>query len=716
MTKPRTRVPDRRRAHDRPAGPTGPTGPAGPAGAQSGLPSWPVILALAPLLLSVLWLPLIEGGAARGALALAEGLTFASVAVLGVTGRLPRPSGNLARVTVVLAAAALAAAVSTAFSLDLDAGVPALLRWLWLTTTAALVVVVAQDRRTLPLVAWSLVLALGIQTFWGFFVWWGGGSPGGIQSGTFYSPNQYAGYLLLLAPLPLVLALTSRSSGATVLWGTFAAVVMLGLALSGSRGGAVAAAAGVVAAVFLLARGRSPRLLRRALAVGALFLVLGIFLTGPIFLADIETQLEGGPLNVLQGKGTEAITLEMRVRWAQGALEIGGRRPLTGWGLGTFGEMFMQVQEPEWQWSRYAHNQYLEAFADGGVPLALAVIALPVVALASAWPRLGGRAANSDHSVSSHRWQIGLWAGLVGASAHLVVDHDWSFPGYQVTYVVVALLLVAPWDGPQPAPGAGARRITRVGIIAGAAAALCAATVGSGYASGYFVNRQQDSLEVARERETMALRLAPYSTLPARRLAFRLLNSGGAGGEANLREAAALLESAVSRDRLDPWLRWDLAGVEIARGRLDAARDSYRQAIRLSPNAPRSYGVAAEFELEAANDPAVAARILDEGISRLRRRPSPERTAVSISNLLLLRSLAEEKTAGPRSAVEYVWQAAAAAPGNLNAWYRLGQLACALEDPALLGEATEGARAAGASQQILELFARLREGDCTSSP
>ena len=198
----------------------------------------PIGVAAAPLAFSLVWLPFKFGGLSPGWLDAAELSTFAAVAALVAAGALPtRFSPEVRRILWAMAGLAVAAAVATAFSRQISVSVPLLVEWLWLGAEALLVAFVARQRRGRELLGGLLLVAVFAQVFWSSYAWWGSQNPAHQQVGTFYAANQYAGYVLLLAPLCLAVCLLSSSwitaGGAAVA----SAFLYLGIVLSGSRAG-----------------------------------------------------------------------------------------------------------------------------------------------------------------------------------------------------------------------------------------------------------------------------------------------------------------------------------------------------------------------------------------------------------------------------------------------------------------------------------------------
>jgi len=195
--------------------------------------------------------------------------------------------------------------------------------------------------------------------------------------------------------------------------------------------------------------------------------------------------------------------------------------------------------------------------------------------------------------------------------------------------------------------------------------------------------------------------LAPYTT-GSRQLAAALLANGGTHD--GLLEAVQHLSDATSLDELDPRLRWALADVYVRLGFPSEARATYREAIDVARNAPGAYERAASFELSVAGNPKGAAEILDEGIERLTQRPNQARLAGPIADLLVKRSIVEERLSGASAALRFALEATEVDARSVIAWLRLGELACSLGDGATAKTAATAVESLGAPAQSLQFI------------
>ena len=501
----------------------------------------------------------------------------------------------------LLAGLGIAAALSTMFSLDLEASVPNLLLWIWIGSVGLLAMSVTHKRRGVEGLIAMVTAALFIQILWSFFSWAGSLPRPQLHSGTFYAPNQYAGYVLLLAPMFLSTFLLKQKPAGKVGFGVLTTLAYCSIWLSGSRGGIGAATVGAMVAAFVIFRRVGRRSFFASLVVLALTCV--IFLWGGFHLVRPMAD-EAAALEAQGGKGSVTSSVMQRITWGRGAIAIGLERPVAGAGLGTFGDKFYQIQNPDQQWSLYAHNHYLEAFAEGGFLLLAGVVALPLVVLIFGFVSLKDLPAQKYEGTDESRaWHIGALGGVAGGAVHLLIDHDWSFPSYSAAFVILAVILSSRAGELEVA-----RYPARFAAFLASAGLLILFLLGF---SSYLVNSGSwmSPLESAR----LAARLSPWSAEAHVSTADHLVALGSEGG---FKLAKDELTKASRIDQLDPIILWKLAYVYDELGKEEMARRSYAAAIRTVPNAADAYQRAALFEISDGH-PEKAIQILERGIRRL---------------------------------------------------------------------------------------------------
>jgi O-antigen ligase len=256
----------------------------------------------------------------------------------------------------------------------------------------------------------------------------------GPAFGPFVNRNHFAGYMEMLIPIPIALIITRGVRREAWLMFGFAAVVMgLALVVSLSRGGMISLAAGLVFLAFLSARGRSVKgessPVRASLVIPAVIvaaIVVGVFWIGVNPVMDRIAQT----LDEVGAQETRSAYTDRAWLWRDTWTMIRAN-PLTGVGLGAY-----QTAYPAYGHGDgalivdYAHNDYLQALADGGV-VAFALALWFVVLLM----RATLRAAKSDDPLL-RGMAIGCGAGLFALLTHSLFDFNLQIPSNALLFLV----------------------------------------------------------------------------------------------------------------------------------------------------------------------------------------------------------------------------------------------------------------------------------------
>ena len=249
---------------------------------------------------------------------------------------------------------------------------------------------------------------------------------------SFENPNYFANYLAVLLPVGLAAFFRSSSPRVRLAWGVVVGAVYAGLVVAGSRGAWWAAMAGclVLSGGFLFQVWRRVALLR-PLWVGGLAIWLGLITlilsertmvaspTGPVSVGERMAS----SANIV-GPGAQLdYTINHRYRIWQVAKEMIREKPLVGQGYGAFPSRFVEVRRglqergefPTEQWntyfdSDYAHNEFLQIWAESGVFALLGFVAL-IAAVIWGAARAGWRPRSE---------RLDLWAALGLVTAMLV--------------------------------------------------------------------------------------------------------------------------------------------------------------------------------------------------------------------------------------------------------------------------------------------------------
>src|ERR1051326_3705115 len=188
--------------------------------------------------------------------------------------------------------------------------------------------------------------------------------------GPFVNHNHFAGYMTMLVPLPLAMILRVIRGQAQLLYGFAAALMGTATIVSGSRSGTIGLAAALVLMAVLHKRSR-----RRQLSVvpkgfsvarvGPLVLVVLGIIAGVLWIGAAPiVEGFGGGVDQLVRTGTPDPS---RVDIWSATIRMVRDHPLFGTGLGTYHTVYPSYADSDKLFGLdYAHNDYLQAFADGG--------------------------------------------------------------------------------------------------------------------------------------------------------------------------------------------------------------------------------------------------------------------------------------------------------------------------------------------------------------
>ncbi|MCC7374132.1 MAG: O-antigen ligase family protein [Verrucomicrobiales bacterium] len=242
-------------------------------------------------------------------------------------------------------------------------------------------------------------------------------------SGSYMSPNNFAGLLELLLPVALSLVIAGRMKALGRIVLAYTILVMLaGLALTFSRGGWIAAGIGLVWALIPLARHRDYRwpalvaliLLGAAGAAG--------FTKTTLMKHRLESSFDLDP---------EARNTRLQI-WSA-TYRMWQDHSLYGVGPGHFAERFKQYRtwkahgEPE-----RAHNDYLNALADWGTA-GTAVATVPWLLLFYGVARTLRQVRRDPGDLevkrsSRYAFVLGATGGLLALLVHSLVDFNFHIP------------------------------------------------------------------------------------------------------------------------------------------------------------------------------------------------------------------------------------------------------------------------------------------------
>jgi O-antigen ligase len=324
---------------------------------------------------------------------------------------------------LALAGYLLVVCASLLVASDRIATVKEIIKWSESLAVVALSATYLRSEWRVRALVWAILGASVAEAMLGDIQWvtaTGIAGPGGESLrvfGTFDQPNPYAGFLNFGILLALALALFGRDARERWVAGGAGALLLVALALAGSRG----AALGLVVAlmVMLVVRWHRERLAVLIVLCAVPLLLVG-WLTRIIPTGVQRALLEQTRMGEVNNANFS--TVERIAHWIAGA-RMFLAHPILGVGAGNYSAAYQRYALPEWPDPLgHAHNYYINAAAETGALGCLMFLALSVAALYLGWrtaQRL--REAPQPHGASL-ALALGMLAALVALTTHNLTD------------------------------------------------------------------------------------------------------------------------------------------------------------------------------------------------------------------------------------------------------------------------------------------------------
>jgi O-antigen ligase len=259
-------------------------------------------------------------------------------------------------------------------------------------------------------------------------------SQGGRIYGPYVNANHYAGLMELLAPIPLVLALSRLGEEKErIAAGIVAAVMVVTIFLSGSRGGMLAIFVEVAVLAVVLLR-QKKRLIRVTVGMAAFAVVLVsmlFWLGGKELTARVST---------ISTESRTEISGGMRLSIDRDAVRMFRNGPVLGWGLGTFPTVYPQFRSFYTNFFvNEAHNDYLQLLTEMGLLGFATMIWFLIVLYRRALPKIGNWTSDVSGAVT-----LACTLGFSGILVHSLVDFNLQIPANAALFYVFCTIAAAP--------------------------------------------------------------------------------------------------------------------------------------------------------------------------------------------------------------------------------------------------------------------------------
>ncbi|MCM8791029.1 MAG: O-antigen ligase family protein [Candidatus Omnitrophica bacterium] len=346
--------------------------------------------------------------------------------VVNTRGTVPAPEKTQRRVQsldIPIAVLALLATTSFAFSIYKHDSFYALLR-LFAYIGLYYVIMNEFDHRMRKRVIWVAIsvgsgLSLyGLLQYFGVFdkSWW---YPPQFLAATYVNHNHFAGYLELVIPVALSIAVRRKSEDIVYGLCLAAAIVVMSAALllTQSRGAWISLGASI--AIMLMAMLRSEMsLAKKSLVVACLLLAVLALL---YFSQDVVTTR----LETLSGVSSGEDVSGGRLKIWQGAMGMIKARPLLGVGISNFDSGFYRYR-PTGLNVRvvYAHNDYLQAATEMGLVAPVFMVWIFALTVSAGLKKDAGPYA------------FGCATGVLSLAIHGLVDFNFHITANMIVFVI----------------------------------------------------------------------------------------------------------------------------------------------------------------------------------------------------------------------------------------------------------------------------------------
>ena len=256
---------------------------------------------------------------------------------------------------------------------------------------------------------------------------------GGWIYGPYVNHNHYAGLMELLVPIPLIISLSRIAEDKTrIAAGVASAIMVATIFLSGSRGGMLAVFGELaVLAIILFRQKRGVRIAVGAAAFAVVLISLLAWLGGKELTNRVSS---------ISKEARGEISGGMRLSIDKDGLHMFSRRPVLGWGLGTFPVVYPQFRSFYTNFFvNEAHNDYVQLLAEMGVLGFGTMLWFLALLYRHAKRKLGKWMTEVGGATT-----LACSLGVVGILLHSFVDFNLQIPANAAIYFVFCNIAAAP--------------------------------------------------------------------------------------------------------------------------------------------------------------------------------------------------------------------------------------------------------------------------------
>jgi O-antigen ligase len=348
-----------------------------------------------------------DGGRDGRTLAAVEVLVFAISAGIVALGAV-----HTSPVLRALGGVVFVAVFTTIWSIRPDSSLREILLWATYLGIFLIVSTVLTGSRSARRFLDGILVIGGWLCLIGLYLYWGAGNPRLRWYSTFYAPNAFAAFLLLMVPLAATRCCLAQSRREAFDCGAITVLLATALIMTASRGAYLALALAAMMAVPIVRPASWRTAVRRALTVAAL----------TAFAVVILTHASGAVIErtaSLLDSGNSSV--QDRLSFWHSGVRIFLDHPVVGTGAGTFA--YAHGKYMGRYYAQDAHNLYVQRIAETGLA-GMAALAWLLASLGALWIRTLRKAKGSEE----YALVAGTGLSVAAFFLHSAVEMSWQFP------------------------------------------------------------------------------------------------------------------------------------------------------------------------------------------------------------------------------------------------------------------------------------------------
>ncbi|MCL4392767.1 O-antigen ligase family protein [Patescibacteria group bacterium] len=255
-------------------------------------------------------------------------------------------------------------------------------------------------------------------------------------TGTLLSPDIAAGFLLFIIPISLYFTIAYKSTFSRLMSIFLSILFITALYITFSRGAYISFLIEMIIMLIVLYK----YFFKKKLQYIILILITILFSFSLSLLhSSVSNRISLSHISSVTSGTVQSLSVNDRLDVYEKSIELTFVKPIFGFGIGTFGEVFLKYQNRPWVYFKYTHNQYLEMFVEGGI------IGGGIFLLFFSYLFLKGiidiyrkRGDKYRERVPKYLLYIFVFASLSGTMSHSMIDYDW----YSITIFFLLMVFI----------------------------------------------------------------------------------------------------------------------------------------------------------------------------------------------------------------------------------------------------------------------------------